>query len=267
MMDEKVVRVHEFDGLRAVTFTSLEAHGIKHAAFMRHGGVSPSPWASLNFGALVGDDPANVAENYRRAFSALGLQVESKYDVWQVHSATVAVAHGPRPPQVPHVQADAILTDRPNVTLFMRFADCVPIFLYDPRRRVVGMVHAGWQGTLRRTAAQAVKCMAEGFGVRPQDVVAVIGPAIGVRRYEVGPDVAEQVRRTLADDAKETLLAIDGKTHFDLWAANRLILNHCGVQQLETAGICTAENSQDWFSHRAEKGKTGRFGALITLTI
>jgi YfiH family protein len=259
--------IHEFDGMCALTFDSLDSHGIKHAVFMRHGGVSPAPWASLNFGALVGDDPANVAENYRRAFSALGIRVESKYDVWQVHSATVAIAHAPRPTQVPHVQADAILSDRPDVTLFMRFADCVPIFLYDPHQRVVGVVHAGWQGTLLRTAGQAVKGMVEGFDVRAADILAVIGPSIGVRRYEIGEDVAEKVRQAFPEEATEILPELDGKTHFDLWAANRLILNRCGVKQVETAGICTAENSQDWFSHRAEKGKTGRFGVLITLQV
>jgi len=259
--------IHEFDGMRALTFESLDAYGVKHAVFMRHGGVSPAPWASLNFGALVGDDPANVAENYRRAFAALGIRVESKYDVWQVHSATVAIAHAPRPLQVPHVRADAILSDRPDVTLFMRFADCVPIFLYDPRKRVVGMVHAGWQGTLLRAAEKAVKGMVMGFDVRPEDIVAVIGPSIGVQRYEIGPDVVEKVRQTFPNEIAEILPEMDGKAHFDLWAANRLILNRCGVSQVKTAGICTAENSQDWYSHRAEKGKTGRFGALITLQV
>ncbi len=259
--------IHDYDGLRALTFPSLDAHSIKHAVFMRHGGVSPEPWASLNFGALVGDDPANVAENYRRAFEALGLRVESKYDVWQVHSATAAIAHAPRPPEVPHVRADIILTDRPDVTLFMRFADCVPIFLYDPHNHIAGMVHAGWQGTLLRAAERAVKVMEDGYGVQAKDIVAAIGPSIGVQRYEIGPDVAGKVRQVFTQEAEALLPELDGKTHFDLWAANRLILNHCGVHQVETAGICTAENSQDWYSHRAEKGKTGRFGALIMLQV
>ena len=90
-----------------------------------------------------------VQENRVRSFAALGRRIDSLFDVWQVHSADAVFAEAPRPPEVDHYQADIIFTDQPAVTLYMRFADCVPILLHDPGKNVVGMAHAGWLGTVR----------------------------------------------------------------------------------------------------------------------
>src|SRR5215207_2286916 len=98
-----------------------------HALFTRHGGVSPDPWGSLNVGGTVGDDLGRVHENRILSFQAVGCAPDSVFDVWQVHSADVVCARAPRPEGESYRQADIILTDLPNVTLFMRFADCVPI--------------------------------------------------------------------------------------------------------------------------------------------
>ena len=117
------------DGLRYYTFDSLADCGVTQAIFTRQGGVSPEPWAALNLGGTVGDDPQRVAENRLRAFQAVGRSSASLYDVWQVHGDEVVIANAPRPPHTPHLKADAMLTDRPEVTLFMRFADCVPDFV------------------------------------------------------------------------------------------------------------------------------------------
>lgn len=235
-----------------------------HAVFTREGGVSPAPWQALNMGGTVGDDPANVVENRERAFQALGRPVDSLYDVWQVHSADVVCAEVPRPLTTPHLKADAILTDRPQVTLFMRFADCVPVLLYDPVRRAAGIAHAGWMGTVRRTAAAAVQAMTAQYGSQPGDLLAGIGPSIGAHHYEIGPEVAEQVRTAFGQDAGVVLPARNGAVQFDLWAANRLVLEQAGVRHIEISGLCTACDLSAWYSHRAEKGRTGRFGALIT---
>src|SRR5512143_2813375 len=151
------------DRIRYFTFESLNEVNITHAVLTRRGGTSPSPWASLNVGGLVGDDPERVMENKQRSLRSLGRPVESIYDVWQVHSRDVVCTDAPRPTNVPHLKADAILTDRPGVTLFMRFADCVPVLLSDPKRRVVGLAHAGWLGTVRRTTAAAVEAMVEQY--------------------------------------------------------------------------------------------------------
>jgi YfiH family protein len=243
-------------------FDSLD-RALRQAVFTRRGGVSPEPWASLNMGGTVGDDPHNVKENRQRGLAILGCDENNVYDVWQVHGVDVVIARQPRPPDKPHIKADAILTDQPGLVLMMRFADCVPIFLYDPIRRVAGIVHAGWLGTVLGAALASVQAMQAEFGSAPANILAGIGPSIGPDHYEVGADVVSRVRRAFGIDASGLLAERDGRTDFNLWAANRLQLERAGVKQIETAGLCTACHTDDWFSHRAEHGRTGRFGALI----
>jgi hypothetical protein len=214
----------------------------------------------------VGDEATHVAENRRRAFEAFGRPLASLFDVWQVHGVEVARADEARPLHQAHQQADGMITDRPHITLLMRFADCVPILLYDPHRRVIGMAHAGWQGTVKRTAAHVVRAMQAEYGCRPADMLAGIGPSIGVHHYAVGPEVAAQVQAAFGPEAGDLLPAHDGGVQFDLWEANRLVLEQAGVKKVEIAGVCTACHTKDWYSHRAEKGRTGRFGAMLWLS-
>jgi len=252
------------DGVRYFTFDSLP-EDVVQAVFTRRGGLSPNPWNSLNVGGTVGDERERVMQNRLRAFRAVGRDPRSMYDVWQVHSADVVIASAPHFSMPPELKADAILTDRPGVTLFMRFADCVPTLLHDPKRGVVGIVHAGWQGTVKKILRETVRSMQAAYGSNPADVLAAIGPSIGPDHYEIGPDVIERVRASFDGDLDTLLLPHNGRIHFDLWAANRLTLEQVGVGQVEVAGLCTACATTDWYSHRAEKGKTGRFGALIGL--
>jgi hypothetical protein len=259
---------HTPDDLRYFTFDSLDHEDILHAVFTRNGGVSPQPWMSLNVGGLVGDDPARVVENRKRCFNEVGRLPETMFDVWQVHGSDVVCTDAPRPLDIPHQKADIILTDRPDVTLFMRFADCVPVLLYDPRRRVVGLAHAGWLGTVKRAVSSAVQAMHSRYGSNPADIIAAIGPSIAAHHYEVGPEVIDQVRAAFGADSTGLLLSSNGdgqRIYFDLWAANYLILEQCGLRQIEMTGECTACRTEDWFSHRGEHGKTGRFGVLIGL--
>ncbi len=250
--------------LKYYTF-DIFASGVVHAVFTRRGGVSPAPWDSLNVGGTVGDDRPRVMENRTRSFEALGRHLDSLFDVWQVHSADAVFAEAPRPSDLDYQRADIILTDRPTVTLYMRFADCVPILLHDPQKRVVALAHAGWLGTVRGVSAAAVRAMVEHYGSKPEDVLAAIGPSIGPDHYEVGPDVIAQIQKTFNGSAARLIETRGAKMHLDLWAANRLQLEQAGVRQIEVAGICTACHLEDWYSHRAEKGSTGRFGALIAL--
>jgi YfiH family protein len=252
-------------GIRYLTFDSFPGDVI-HAIFTRQGGLSPDPWASLNFGGTVGDETSRVRENRFRAFRALKRDPQSMFDVWQVHSADVVIATAPHGAVPVELKADGMITDTPEVTLFMRFADCTPILLYDPLRPAVGIVHAGWLGTVRKAAAATVQAMQAAYGSSPADLLAAIGPAIGPDHYEVGPQVVEQVRCAFGSDSDLLLQQKNGpRPHFDLWAANRLVLEQAGVKNIEVAGLCTACNPQDWYSHREQKGKTGRFGALIAL--
>ena len=235
------------------------------AVFSRHGGVSPEPWSSLNLGGTVGDEPERVRENRQLAFAAMGRDPLSLFDVWQVHGVEVAIAEAPLPSQSKHQQADVILTDKPGVTLLMRFADCVPILLHDPIRKVVGIAHAGWMGTVRGTVRCAVEAMHVQYGCSPKNILSGIGPSIGPDHYEVGTDVARQVEQAFGKDASGLLARRDGHQTLDLWSANRLLLENAGVRKIEVSGLCTACSTVDWYSHRAEKGRTGRFGAMIGL--
>jgi YfiH family protein len=260
---------NQVDALRYLTFEPFTEIGVVHGIFTRRGGSSPRPWSSLNTGATVGDDPFRVAENRRRLFHSIGRPVESMYDVWQVHGKDVICTSAPRPKKNAHIKADAILTDKPEVTLFMRFADCVPILLCDPARSVVGLAHAGWQGTVKKIASATIKVMKENYGCKPENIIAGIGPSIGPLHYQVGNDVVSAVQRAFGSDSTELLLFHDiegdNGTYLDLWKANRLTLENAGVKHIELSELCTACNLDDWYSHRAEKGQTGRFGVLIGL--
>ncbi len=252
------------NGIRYYTFDVFPLE-VTQAVFTRQGGVSPEPWKSLNVGGTVGDDAARVRENRYRSFNTIGRPLDSLFDVWQVHSAEAVCADAPRDPSKELVQADIIFTDKPSVTLYMRFADCVPILFYEPKRGVVGLAHAGWLGTVRGTTSAAVKTLCENYGSKPENILAAIGPSIGVDHYEIGHDVIARVHEAFNSEADRLIESRNGKTYFDLWKANELQLQMAGVEKIEIARLCTACHLDDWFSHRAEKGKTGRFGALIGL--
>jgi len=250
--------------LRYYQFDALVHPGLVQAVFTRRGGVSPAPWESLNVGGTVGDDRRRVIANRLRCFEALKRDPASLHDVWQVHSADVVQADAPRGEAAP-VRADAMISNTPGVTLFMRFADCVPVLLHDPRLGAVGMVHAGWLGTVRKVVQATVRAMAHAFGSQPEDLAAGIGPSIGPDHYPVGDEVVEQVRVAFGRRADELLQVVDGRVRLDLWSANAALLSDEGVTRIEAAGICTACHLEDWYSHRGEHGRTGRFGAMLGL--
>src|SRR5262249_41366423 len=152
----------------------------------RQGGLSPAPWNSLNFGGNVGDERERVLANRQRAFRAVGRDPHSMFDLWQVHSADVVVATTPVLSSPPEFKGDSLLTDQPNITLFMRFADCTPILLHDPVKGVIGIVHAGWQGTVKKIVRETIKAMQTAYQSNPADILAAIGPAIGPDHYEIG---------------------------------------------------------------------------------
>jgi len=245
-------------------FESLFLPGFKHGIFTRRGGVSSSPWTSLNVGSSVGDDPQHVEENLRRSFAALALSRDSLFDVAQVHGNAVVEAMTPRGSRPPS-QADVILTRQRGVPLLMRFADCVPILLLDPVTECIGIAHAGWQGTVKNVAGAAVKKMVEWYGSKPTDIRAGIGPSICKEHYAVGSKVMDAARHQFGDTLEEHIVRHRGREHFDLWSANRALLEDAGVRSIEIAGLCTACQQDDWYSHRASGGRTGRFSALICL--
>ncbi|MFC1997254.1 peptidoglycan editing factor PgeF [Chloroflexota bacterium] len=217
------------------------------------------------WGGYLGDKLEHTYINRVRSFKAVGRDPETVYDVWQVGSADVICADTPRPRDVAHKKADAIMTDNPEITLFMRFADCVPILLFDPVKKVVGVAHAGWQGTVRKIASAAVDRMVSFYGSKPANIRAGIGPSIAPHHYQIGPEVVQKVKEAFGVMAARLLPSQNGLTYFDLWAANQILLKDAGLLNIETSGFCTACHLDDWFSHRGENGKTGRFGTLIAL--
>jgi polyphenol oxidase len=253
------------DGLEVLQFEHPGFEGCIHGFYTRKGGVSVGQWTSLNQGGTVGDERIHTIENRKRAFSFFDRKVESIFDVWQVHGNTVICADHPRDLDEPHTKADAILTRNPEITLFMRFADCVPIILYDPIKKVVGAVHAGWKGTVNNIVKDTIQTLQRNFQVSPSDIIAGIGPSIGPDHYIVGEEVQAKALDIFGDDIKQVISVIDQKIHFNLWRANEYLLQQQGVKTVECAEICTACHLEDWYSHRAENGATGRFGALIAL--
>ena len=175
------------EGIRFFHFENFEDR-ITQAVFTRQGGTSPVPWESLNLGGTVGDDTERVRRNRDMALHAIRRSPDSVYDVWQVHGINVAIAEAARPKEAPHLQADVILSDKPGITLLMRFADCVPIFLHDPKKNVIGMAHAGWMGSVLGTVQEAIRKMQSHFRCNPADIKAGIGPSIGSDHYEIGSD-------------------------------------------------------------------------------
>lgn len=239
----------------------------------RDGGVSSGPYESLNLGLHVGDDPARVVENRRRAAAMVGLDLGDVVFCHQTHGRAIAVVddrdrgRGTRTVD-DAVPCDAVVTATPDVGLAVLVADCVPLVLYDPVAHVLAAVHAGWRGTVARIGEAAVEAMA-GLGADPARIVAGIGPAITVDRYQVGDEVAEAARACLADDpaAIDDVVRPDGTGRWlvDLWAANRRILVAAGVQpgNIEVSTIGTGPGTP-FFSDRAAR-PCGRFAALARL--
>jgi len=147
----------------------------------------------------------------------------------------------------------------------MRFADCVPILLFDPFNRAIGIAHAGWIGTVEKIAEKAVLLMNKEYGTDAHTLIAAIGPSIGPDHYAVGEDVIRRIRQSFGEQADQLLSLHDGRFFFDLWKANEMILARSGVNQIEVCRICTSCHVGDWYSHRGEHGKTGRFGVIIGL--
>jgi YfiH family protein len=240
-----------------------------HATFTRLGGVSLPPYASLNLGHTVGDDPMAVEVNYSRVCRALRIHRSQTVTCHLTHSANVLVVTASDGGRIVG-RGDAMVTADLGVYLSMRFADCVPILLHDPVQGAVGLAHAGWRGTVKNVAGAVVQTMVDELGCSPEPMAAVIGPSIGPCCYQVRSEVIQAVEAAFPpggptyDNAERLLSRRNGRqAYFDLWEANRQQLTTAGVGQVVVAGLCTACHTDHFFSHRAEQGHTGRFGVII----
>jgi YfiH family protein len=223
--------------------------------------VSEGRCQSLNVSYAVGDRTENVDENLQRVAQAVGARKNDLFAAYQVHGRDVTVVEATTEARP---RCDVLVTQSPEKTLMLRYADCTPVLLADPKQRVVAAVHAGWRGSAVRAASAAVEALRDRFGSRPRDLLAGIGPAIGPCCYTVGQDVVE----AFADRPGLFTQFEGGQKRLDLWDANRQALTEAGIpaEQIEVAGICTRCQSERFFSHRANGGQpAGRFAALIRL--
>jgi len=222
----------------------------------RHGGVSPAPYASLNLGKSTGDDPSNVAENRRRLCAALGFAPGQLAWSRQVHGDRVRVVTEPGGSE----GFDALVAGKRGILLAVSMADCTPILIYDSKNTAIGAVHSGWPGTAARIAEKTMRCMAAEFGTRGEDCFAYVGTCIDECSFEVGEEVAVQF-----DTAFKRYDKARGKFWVDLKKANAAMLQECGIpgHRIEISPCSTVLNNDDYFSHRKEKGATGRMMAVI----
>lgn len=238
----------------------------------RQGGVSLPPYDTWNLSFGVPDAPEAVVANRRKALGCLNASLEQLVMAEQVHGAQVSwVGAGDAPagaysPQTSVAGADGLLTQGTGIVLGMGFADCVPIFLADSAGRTAGLLHAGWRGTVRGVQEKAVWHLKR-QGISPENLHVGIGPSIGPCCYEVDETVAQEFRAVMGDHAPLTPGMRSGHYQLDLWAANRWRLEQLGVprENIDVAGVCTACHSGQFFSHRRDRGRTGRMGGYICL--
>jgi polyphenol oxidase len=259
------MNMEQVDGFSYYSFPHMQSWPeLTQAAFGRSGGVSEGPYESLNVSLAVQDDAERVRVNRSRMAAAVGWDAGRIVSARQVHGRQVAqvVAEMAGGADLPDV--DALVTDEPGVLLMMKFADCVPVVLWDPVRRAVALAHAGWRGSVTGTPAATVAFMEERFGCDPSDILAGIGPSIGPCCYQVGSEVVTLAEKVFAG-AGVLLRESESDVRFDLWTANSETLLRAGVREenIKVAGICTRCHSDVFFSHRAAGGGlAGRFGVV-----
>lgn len=222
----------------------------------RHGGVSPAPYASLNLGKNTGDDVANVVENRRRFCAALGYAPERMAWSKQVHEDKIRLVTQPGGAE----GFDALMTDRAGILLAVSAADCTPILIYDAKNKAMAAIHAGWPGTAAGIAEKTLQGMAAQFGTKGADCFAYVGTCIDECSFEVGEEVAVKFAPTF-----KRFDAVKGKFFVDLKKANAAQLLAFGIpaNQIDISPFSTVLNNDDYFSHRKEKGVTGRMLAVI----
>ncbi|MEE9614074.1 MAG: peptidoglycan editing factor PgeF [Thermodesulfobacteriota bacterium] len=233
------------------------------------GGVSPAPFSSLNLGGRVGDDPENVRKNKEAVAAAFGFAADMLVTPRQVHGDGVAVVEGAGDEAV---EADGAVTAVKGLAIGVLTADCVPILLFDPVKRAVGVVHAGWKGTLKGVASRTVEAMESGFGSRPGDILAAIGPCIGVCCYRVGEEVASEFERVLGIGTEYVVReggeGGEGKaSSVDLGGANTAKLLSAGLleENVTNESACTSCRNDIFFSYRKDAAVTGRQLSFIML--
>lgn len=256
---QKPVRVQR-KGVTFLTDPASAGTSVRFAFTERTGGVSAQPYASLNMGGNTADEPSNVLENRRRLLDAMGAPdlLETLIHPAQVHGSAVAriTASSPVPEPWVNQACDSVVCTVADQAVLLVFADCVPVVLAAPGGFAVA--HSGWRGTKARIAALSLEALCQEAGCTPDEVSAYIGPHISASAYEVSEELAADFVREFGS------AAVPSHRHLDLSACIRLSLEQAGMpaQNVVDCQECTASQTDRFFSHRAEQGRTGRHAAV-----
>lgn len=250
---------NEYNDLVYYTSGAIENLGfIKHFFSTRIGGNSTGDYNTLNLGIYTDDANENVNYNLNKVFKAAKMNFNKKVYLYQQHSSVFHIANGSNYKHLIGIDGDALITTCNNIPIGIFTADCVPIIIVDKINKITAVVHAGWKGTDRKIVKNVVLHMVSKMGTDPLNIIAAIGPSIGSCCFEVGPDVASKFYYVEKRH---------DKYYVDLWKENIKQLNECGVsfENISCSDICTACNTNTFFSYRAEHGKTGRMGTFIEI--
>lgn len=259
------------NGLIYLTVPQIEeAGGLSHIFTTRRGGVSTDSLDSLNLGFSRPEPRENITENYRRACNAANIKHLDLVLAKQTHGTNIIKIYindkGKGIVKESDINdADGLITNQNNIPMAIFYADCVPILLYDPIKKAVAAIHAGWRGTVAGIAYKGIKLLEKGYGSNPKDIICAIGPSIGPCCFETGQEAANAF---VAADLSHTVRAMDsGKYIIDLWQANTALLIKAGVntQNITIAEECTCCMPDKYFSHRACGIDTGRMALIACL--
>lgn len=257
-----------------LTFSNLNEAGVIHGFSTRLGGVSKQHLSSMNLSFSRGDEEENVRENFRRFGEAIGVKTgQMVFSDQQHHTMVRRVTAEDRGKgivrKLDYQDVDGLITNDEGVCLVTFYADCIPLFFYDPVKRAIGLSHSGWRGTVNRMGEKTIQKMNQEFGSKPEELIVAIGPGICQSCYEVSRDVYEEFAAHFT--AEECVLIFDrgrdDKFKLDLWKANELVLLSAGIrkEKLNITDICTCCNEKLLFSHRASKGLRGNLAGFIML--
>ena len=235
----------------------------------RNEGVSRAPYNSLNLGTNTLDSHNSVMGNRSILARAFGSKADRLVTVTQTHSADLLVIDIPNPDYVhfQKIECDGIITNQPGVMIGVCVADCAPVLLLDPVKKVVAALHAGWKGTAGEIVKKGVAALIDMFDSDPSAILAAVGPSIGRCCYEVDGPVRDEFSRGGECWGEFAVETGDGKWQLDLSLANVLQLLDAGIlrENIETTDLCVSCNKATFFSYRRDKGETGRQMGFIML--
>lgn len=261
------------EGLLFLKIPVFEEAGCTAVFSSRLGGISKAPYNSLNLGYHVGDDIQDAVENRRRLCDALGWSLEHTVSGEQIHGDCVKVVtredrgKGAFTYASALAETDALVANQHGIVLSSFYADCVPLFFFDPVKKVVALAHAGWKGTFLAIGQKTIAEMQKVFRTVPEDCLVAIGPSIGACCYEVDEKLYQTFKGRFTWLDKVFKSNGEGKWRLDLWKTNYIQLLEMGIREenIIESRICTSCNTELFFSHRKENGRTGRMGAFIAL--